>query len=131
MGRLAAAIVMGFLLSACAVPVEPTREAPGPAKAPPAPCANRDREWNYQRSEILRLNKGYAYFEIIRRAAFVEQFNALPPKTDRPAPQVAGYFAKPDEKTAIMAFASGGCVTYLEVVDFDNIQAILRQLTRQ
>lgn len=128
MRQLPAAIAMGLLLSACAVPGEPTVEAPGPAKPPPGPCANRDREWNYQHSEILLLNKDYAYFEIVRRAAFVERFNALPPKTDRPVPDIAGYFARHDDKVAILAFASGGCVTYLEVVDFDNIQDILRRL---
>jgi len=119
---------MGVLLSACTVPGESAIEAPVPAQPPPGPCTNQGLEWDYQRSEILRLNKGYVYFEINRRAIFVEKFNALPPKSDRPVPDMAGYFAKPNDKLAILAFATGGCVTYLEVVNSDNLQGILRRL---
>ena len=127
MRSLLTAVAVGILLSACAVPREPAMEAPGPAQPPPGSCTSLDREWDYQRSEILRLNKGYAFFEITQRAAFVEQFNAMPPKSDRPAPDAAGYFAKPDDKFAILTFINGGCVTYLEVVNFDNLQCLLRR----
>jgi hypothetical protein len=128
MRSLLAAVFMGILLSACTIPGEPAMEAPGPNQPLPGPCTNRDLEWDYQRSEILRLNKGYAYIEIIPRAAFVNQFNALPPTSDWPVPDVAGYFAKPDDTLAIVAFANAGCVVYLEVVNFENLQVILRRL---
>jgi len=127
MRSLMAAVAVGLLLSACAVPGESTKEAPEPSQSPPGPCAQLDREWDYQRSEILLLNRGYAYLEIARRAPFVKRFNEMPPKTDRPLPDVIGYFAKPNDKLAILAFVSGGCVTYLEVVNFFKLQDLIRQ----
>ncbi|MEE8393217.1 MAG: hypothetical protein V3R66_02640 [Rhodospirillales bacterium] len=125
---LLAAVAMEIMLMACSISGESIIETPIPAQPQPGPCSNGDREWDYQQSEILRLNKGYAYFEIARRAEFVEQFNAIPPKTDRSVPDLAGYFAKPGGNVAILAFADGGCVTYLEVVNFDKLQGILLRL---
>lgn len=113
------AFLVSLLISACAIPEASTLE-------PPGPCP--DQEWDYQRTEILRLNPGYAYVEIIRHADFVNKFNSMPPISDRPVPDVAGYFAKLDDELAILIFASGGCVSYLEVVNFYKLQEILSNL---
>ena len=114
---------LALLLTACAVP-EPK---PAPEGPPPGPCANRDREGDYQRAEILRLNKGYAYHAIQQRAAFVTAFNAMPPASDKPVPDVAGYFTKPGERVAILLFATGGCVSYLEVVSTEKLRGLLKR----
>ena len=119
---------LALLLTACAGPSE---EAASPVALPegvkPSPCANRDREGDYQRAEILRLNKGYSYHAIAKRAAFVTAFNAMPPASDKPVPDVAGYFTKPGERVAILLFATGGCVSYLEVVSADKLLDLLKK----
>lgn len=108
-----------FLLAACA-----GRETPAPETEAPG-CADTQRQWEYQHDEILHLNRGFAYHQIIERQAFVETFNAMDPVTDRPVPETVGYFSKPGEDQAILVFVSAGCVTYLEIVSDTMLQAIL------
>ncbi|MBC8270098.1 MAG: hypothetical protein H8E36_15255 [Rhodospirillaceae bacterium] len=100
-----------LLLSACTTPepVQPLEiESPG--------CAGTARLWDHEHTEILHLNPGYAYHQIDERAAFLQKFNAMPPKTERPVPDTIGYFSKPGNDQSILVFVIGDCVTYLEVV---------------
>ncbi len=118
-----ASLLAGALLTACT-----TQDAAEPLRPPPSPCANRGLEWPHQRSEIMHLNQGYDLHTIIQRREFMKIFNALPPVSETPVPDVAGYFSKRGEASAILVFVTGECVTYLEVVKSDFLQDMIRRL---
>ncbi len=112
----------GILLLICAcTATQPAREPNlGPEK-----CTGANPDWEEERREILHLNPGYSIHLIEEREAFVEAFNALPPKTKRPVPDLIGYFSKPGDDQAILAFIGKGCVTYLEVVSHGRLKEIM------
>ncbi|MBT4220384.1 MAG: hypothetical protein HOE26_10465 [Rhodospirillaceae bacterium] len=120
--RPLAALVLVLIVAACATP-----DAPRPGWPPPGPCANRDHEWDYQRNEILRLNPGYGFNVISPHQAFVDTFNAEPPKSNRPMPDMAGYFSKPGDEVAILAFVKAECVVLLEITSHTSLQVLIRR----
>ena len=103
-----AAIGAAFLVSACATPEVPTV------------CWNQPT-WTETRARIAA-NSGAEPLTVDDRAGFMARFNAVPPATAYPVPDLIAY--APLGETVVMWIVLRGCVVDAEVVPADFFRSL-------